>query len=203
MILVLLFLFLIITIILITLILLMSDIKIKIIKLHISNSLGRFKTIFISKISIYLFKKLKIFETTIDDKKIKNIFKNQKLRWKNIQYNNIYNILKNNKTSIEELNIEGFLGLEDAAHTAYIIFFINTIISIILAHRIYRYDPNKYKYSITPLYINQNIVNLEINCIIGVKIVHIINIFYKLLKKGRVKENERTSNRRTYAYSNE
>ena len=183
---------------LITLILLMSNFKIKIANLHISNTSGKFYISFISKISIYIFNKFKIFEITIDDKKIKNIFKNQKFNLKNMQFNDTLNIIKKSKTNIETLNIEGYLGLEDAAYTAYVLSFINSIIPIILSGRI-----NKYKYNITPVYVNQNIVNLEINCIINIKIVHIINILFKLLKKGRVNNNEQPSNRRSYAYSHE
>ena len=203
MILVFLFLFFLIIITLITLILLMSNFKIKIVKLHISNTSGKFYIGFISKISIYIFNKFKKFEITIDDKKIKNIFKNQKISFKNMQFNDTLNIIKKSKTNIETFNIEGYLGVEDAAYTAYIISFINTIIPIFLSDKIYKYNYKKYKYNITPVYINQNIVNLGINCIISIKIVHIINILFKLLKKGRVKKYERSSNRRPYAYSHE
>ena len=104
---------------------------------------------------------------------------------------------------IEKLNIIGTLGLEDAAYTAYLVTFINTIISIIISKRMYHYSKRKYNYSIEPSYINQNVVNLELNCIISIKIVNIISIIFNTLKKGRVKKYERTSNRRTYAYSHE
>ena len=188
---------------LITFILLLSSIKVKIEKLHISNVTEKFNTIFISKVSILMFNKLKIFETKIDNKKVKKIFKNSKLDLKKIRYTNIINIIKNSKIYLENLNIEGYLGLENAVYTSYIISFINTMISIALSKRAYKYNPKRYKYIITPVYTNQNIVNLEINCIITIDIVHIINILIKLLKKGRVKKYERTSDRRTYAYSNE
>ena len=198
MVLVFLLLFLIIVITLITLILLMSNIKIKIEKIHISNKTGNFKIVFISKISFYIFNKFKLYERTVDNKKIKNAFRNQKFNLKNMQFNDTLNIIKKSKINIETLNIEGYLGLEDAAYTAYVLAFISSIIPIILSGRI-----NKYKYNITPVYVNQNIVNLEINCIINIKIVHIINILFKLLKKGRVNNNEQPSNRRSYAYSHE
>ena len=188
---------------LIMLILSMSSIKIKIEKLHISNVSQKLKIMFISKVSIFMFNKFKLFEIKIDKQKIRNIFKNKRLDIKKLRENDIIKIIKNYKIYMERLNIEGYLGLEDAAYTSYIISFINTIIPLALSKRIYKYNQKRYKYIITPVYTNQNIVNLEINCIISIKIVHIINILFKLLKKGRVKKYERTSNRRTYAYSHE
>ena len=188
---------------LIAFILVLSNIKIQIEKLHISNIPREPKIVFISKISIFLFNKFKIFEIKIDKQKIRNLFKNKKINVKKLRDNNIVKLMKNYKIDIEKLNIEGYFGLEDAAYTSYIISFINTVIPIFLSKRIYKYNQKECKYVITPVYINQNIVNLEINCIISIKIVHIINILLKLLKKGRVKKYERTSNRRAYAYSNE
>ena len=63
--------------------------------------------------------------------------------------------------------------------------------------------PANKKYIITPLYFNQNIVNIEISGIFEIKMIHIINIIYILNKKEGVKKNERTSNRRSYDYSYE
>ena len=157
----------------------------------------------VSKISIYIFHKFKFYERKIDNKRFKNVITNKKFNIKNLQYIDTLEIINNSEIFIEELNILGVLGLEDAAYTAYLITFINTVISIIILKKICYYSSKKYNYNIKPLYINQNIVNLELNCIISIKIVNIISIIFSILKKGRVKNNERTSNRGTYAYSNE
>lgn len=53
-----------------------------------------------------------------------------------------------------------------------------------------------------PMYRFGNSINLSLNCIINVKMVHIIYVIYILLKKGMIK-NERTSNRGAYDYSYE
>ena len=93
------------------------------------------------------------------------------------------------------------MGTQNAAFTAMIVSFINIITSILVSN-----NKNKkinYFLKIDPIYQNQNIVNLQFNCIISLKIVNIINIIYILKKKGRVDKNERTSNRRSYAYSYE
>ena len=61
-----------------------------------------------------------------------------------------------------------------------------------------------YNYTIEPIYQNKNIYKIQFNCIIQVKMVHIINVIYIFLKKGRSDLNERTtSNRRSYGYSYE
>ena len=61
-----------------------------------------------------------------------------------------------------------------------------------------------YIYNIKPIYNNKNLYKINLNCIIEIKMVHIINIIYMLLKKGRKKnECSTTSNRKPYAYSYE
>ena len=203
MILVFLVLILIVIIALLVFILSMSNIKIKIEKLQISNISGKFKALFISKIGIFVFNKFKIFEIKIDDKKVKDIFKNRKLNIKKLKYNDTVRLIKNYEVYLEKLNIDGYLGLEDAAYTAYSVSLINIIIGFFLASKIYSNNKSNYRYNINPLYLNQNLVNIEINCIISIKIVNIISMILSVLKKGRVSKNERTSNRRAYAYSNE
>lgn len=63
-------------------------------------------------------------------------------------------------------------------------------------------DPNKTEFRIIPLYNFGNSIKFNLNCIISVKIVHIIYVIYILLKTRR-RKNERTSNRRSYDYSYE
>ncbi len=188
---------------LIILILAISNLKIKIEKLHISNTLGNFKVEFTSKFSIDVFNKFKVFEKLIDEEKIRNIFKNQKFDMKKIRYNDTFKIIKSHEIYFESFCINGHLGLEDAAFTSYVYAFLSSIFPVIIPKKINSYNKKKYKYDIAPVYINQNIVNLKINCIISIKIVNIINIFFNSLKKGRVNNNEQPSNRRSYAYSHE
>lgn len=61
-----------------------------------------------------------------------------------------------------------------------------------------------YKYQITPIFQNKNLYKINLNCIIQLKMVHIINVIYIFSKKGRSDKNERTaSNRKSYGYSYE
>ena len=62
-------------------------------------------------------------------------------------------------------------------------------------------DPIK-KYDIEFLNINENKININLNCIISIKMVNIINMLHYLKKKGG-KYNGKSSDRRSYAYSNE
>ncbi len=55
-----------------------------------------------------------------------------------------------------------------------------------------------------PIYEDKNRIKLILNCIIQVKLVHIISIIYYVVKKRKEKRKyERASNRRSYDYSYE
>ena len=196
---------LIIILLLLTFIFLISSVKIEISKLHISNLSNTLQISFFSKIGIYLFNKIKLIEIKIDDNKIKKLYKSGKISFRDIKNNKQINLenLKLIKINVERLKLIGNIGLENAAYTAYLTTIINSIIPVIMLNNAKNYKEENYIYEVKPLYISQNLVNLELNCIISIKIVNIINIILILLKKGSVRENERTSNRRSYAYSNE
>ena len=143
-------------------------------------------------------KKLKIFSnmrTFADIKKI--ILENKKeiLSKENIKY------IKQLK--IKQLKSRIKISTTDCIITSYITAILASLISIILAKNISKYDKSKYHYKITPIYENKAIFKIKLNCIINVKMVHIINTIYVILKKRRDDENEGTSNRSTYVWSNE
>ena len=99
------------------------------------------------------------------------------------------------------------IGFEDVFLTTYAVPFISTLISFVLKLTTKNVNlqnkKREYYYKIEPIY-NENIINLRLNCIINVKIVHIINIIYIfLIKKGRSDKYERTSYRRSYGYGHE
>lgn len=189
-------------------ILMLSNIKVKITKLHIFYNKKKLDITFVSKLGLYLFNKVKLLQITIDDDKIRDLYKSGKIDVNKLKNNKELNklmlkLLKNIDFTVEELNLKGYIGTEDAAFTAIKAGIINIIISLVLMNKVKNYAKDKFSYGLETVYVNQNIVNLEFNCIISIKIVHIINIIYILSKKEGVKKNERTSNRRTYAYSHE
>ena len=83
-----------------------------------------------------------------------------------------------------------------------LIAFVSIIISNILKIKVKKINKNYY-YIISPIYTGENIFKLNLNCIISLKIVHIINIIYMIFKKGRSDRYVRTSNRRSYDYCHE
>ena len=111
-------------------------------------------------------------------------------------------IIKNIKIDILELKINLKFGTKDAFFTSMLIAFVSIIISNILKIKVKKINKNYY-YIISPIYTGENIFKLNLNCIISLKIVHIINIIYMIFKKGRSDKYVRTSNRRSYDYCHE
>ena len=110
-------------------------------------------------------------------------------------------ISKTIKILIEKFNLKIEVGTENAVVTAMIIPFISTLISFLLRNKVEKYKDQKY--NIKPVFLNKNMLNIEFSGIFQIKMIHIINIIYILNKKEGEDRNERTSNRRSYAYSYE
>ena len=87
--------------------------------------------------------------------------------------------------------------------TSIIVPIVSTVILFILHKKIKKFQNQVF--TINPIYINQNLVNIYISGIFEIKMSHIINIIYILNKERKkgVNKNERTSNRRSYGYSYE
>lgn len=111
--------------------------------------------------------------------------------------------LKGLKPKITNLDLNIKLCIEDVVITSYLIVAISVLISNLLPFLVEKENYNSCKYSVEPIYLNKNLYKISLNCIIEEKMVHIINILFKFLKKGRSDKDERTSNRRSYDYSNE
>ena len=108
------------------------------------------------------------------------------------------------KIKLEEFHFVLELGTKDVLITSAMIAFLSSVLGIAIARVIKKYQEEKYEYKMIPVYQNKNIINLNLNCIIQVKMVHIICIIFTLLRKRKEKQkHERTSNRRSYDYSYE
>ena len=107
-----------------------------------------------------------------DNIKIKDIQKKLKLKYENIK-----------------LNIE--IGEENAAITAVLTGVISSIVSVIIGK--YFSDIKQINWNVQPMY-NINILKLSLNCIISVKLIHIINTIFMMRKEGD--KDARTSNRK-------
>ncbi len=105
---------------------------------------------------------------------------------------------------IKKINLNIKISALNAMLTALVTAIISTFLSIIIANRKENNNITNYKYKIIPIYSNKAEISINLNCIINVKMVHIIHIVYMLYKKKRSVENdERTSNRRSYVCSND
>lgn len=166
------------------------------------------------EIVIYTFNFIPILKFKITNKKIKDALNNEKIKKMiNNQKTNIIENrkdidvkaikkIKNIKIEIDTIDLNISLGTEDAAMTAFIIPVISTFIALFLSHRIKKYN-DKQGFLIKPIYINQNLINIEFSGIFKIKMIHIINTICILSKKKKGDKNERTSNRRSYDYGYE
>ena len=186
------------------LLLALSNIQIELKQLHISNNKGKLKFKVILNLSIILFNRLKIIKLSIDNKKIIKILKSGKINFTNVNISKeskkiIKNFLRSDAVIIENLNITGYFSTFNNVLSGIIFSISNALIPILISKKI----NGKYNNDVSFLNQNQNIINISINCIISIKTVNIINTLYLLKKKGGSDKYGKSSNRRSYAYSNE
>ena len=158
-----------------------------------------------------IFGKIPILKVTMTKLKLDKLILKFKGKIKNIEIELLSNTNQINKNfikamkkvnlMIKKINLNIELGTENAGFTAIIIPLLSTLISIIFRKKVENY--NRQFFRISPIYINQNLINIIVSGIFEIKMIHIINIIYVLSKKEGVKKNERTSNRRSYDYSYE
>ena len=188
-------------IILLVIIVLNSKLQIKIYNLDISTDRReKIKQDFEIYLEIITFNKIRIFKINAKKLQSKKINLNSVLEKarKYEQSTNKEEIIKNAIKSLKDLelkiikaNIQIELGTEDAAVTAILVGMISGLLGIML---------KKQKFEVLPIYQEKNIVNIKLNCIFRVNIIHYI---YKTILKGRDKNERKSSDRRTYAYSYE
>ena len=207
------------------LILCLSSLEIEVKQLLINSENQKHNKLenFIFYIRLKLFDKIIWFKIKIDKNKMKKI-ENSKLFKSKIfnklnEYEHIRDIiLKNRKEIFKKDNIKYIKGIDpkirqldlnmkictsDAIITSFGVAIFASIISIFLTNNIKNFESKKYRYVITPIYEQKPSIKIKLNCIISIKIVHIMNVIYMLIKKRSVEYDERTSNRRTYVCSND
>lgn len=152
------------------------------------------------KIYVYilLFGKIKFLKKNVRNMKMKNvkllkkdmdikIFKDKDLK---IDYKEL---IKNIQIEVKQIDLKVQIGIEDAALTAMSVGILASILGVIL---------KKPRYQIIPIYSNKNLLKVKLDGIFTIYLMHYIysQIFKK---KRRVNQNERTSNRKSYANSYE
>lgn len=141
-------------------------------------------------IKLYIFEKINYFKLDITKYKMEKrvIRKNiEKLKRKIEKDKNNFDMrqiskLKKMNIKIQKINLKVFLGTEDAAQNAIIVGAISSIIAIIMGVlsekkilAIGDGKENQINWKIIPLYQNRNLLNIDLNCIISFKLIHIIN----------------------------
>ncbi len=160
--------------------------------------------------SLYLGNKIKWIWFRLNDKKVRKMYSKmqlEKLDFKKFRKDFKVKDLKELpklQPKISYLNLDANLGVISPVTTSFLVATISSIISIALPYLATSLKKERYIYNIKPLYYNKNLYKINLNCIIEIKMVHIINIIFILIKKGRKKnEQSTTSNRKPYAYSYE
>ena len=167
-----------------------SKVEIEIVNLQINTQLPQNQKINKdSKVYVYLllFNHLKLLKKDINFKNIKlqnrdidiKLFKNKDFK---INYKEL---LKNIK--IKKINLILKVGTENAALTAILVGIVSSIIGMII---------KKPKYQIIPIYSGENLINIRLDGIFTIYLMHYI--YSLILNKKRRDKNERASNRKSY-----
>lgn len=161
------------------------------------------------EVKLYVLKFLRLLKINITKEKLEKLKLENKIKklekkliLKDVKFDvNVFDVLKKLKIIFEELNLKVEIGTENSALTSIIFGIISGIIPIMLRNQIKNIE--KQKIDIKPVYLNENLLNIELNCIFNIKMIHIIYVMYILNKKRRDEKYVRTSNRRSYGYSYE
>mgnify|MGYP004622509141 FL=1 len=190
--------------------LIFSSFKLIVTNLEINNSNNKIIPIYELKIAFYLLGKIKLFSFKINNKKTKKIleknFIKQKIenikikshekskKQKKFQIKILKQFIK--KLELESINLLIYVDTKNVILTSYFVGIISSIIPNILKENIKNFDGKYHIFKSTPLYKNQNYIYIKLNCIINIKIVHIMSM-YKLGNKYKGgKKYERSPYRR-------
>ena len=206
------FLFVLVALLIILLILVFSKIQIQLLNFELSSiNKIHVNPTYEGELKWYIFSKIPIIKIKLN----KNNIKKFKLKEKFIDFDikiweerkkfdkDFFKIIRKLKFYIKQLNLKIDIGTENAALTSIIVPIISSVIALFLRNKI-RTNEEQY-FMIQPIYKNQNYLNIELSGIFEMKMNHIINIIYLLIKKDKKGEDkyERASNRRSYDYSYE
>lgn len=187
-----------------------STLHIQIKNLSVSNMEPKNTNEYAIIFSLYLGNKIKWIWFRLNDKKVRKMYSKmqlEKLDFKKFRKDFKVKDLKELpklQPKISYLNLDANLGVISPVTTSFLVATIASIISIALPYLAKNLKKERYIYNIKPLYYNKNLYKINLNCIIEIKMVHIINIIFILIKKGKKKnEQSTTSNRKPYAYSYE
>lgn len=188
---------------------LFSNFKINLINLDI-NSKNKKKIKYKLNFEIYLFYFIKIIIFSCNEDNIKFFSKKfnykkiiERLRIDNILNNQIKNYfeLKNITVDLEKVDLNCKVGTGNTIITGYIVALLSIAISFFINKTVMKIDQKLHKFKVLPIYVDDLILELKLEGIISIKMIHILYVIKKQ-KLRRKNKNGRTSNRRSYVSSN-
>lgn len=185
-------------------VLLLSCVQLNVETLHIKKEQKtihvKLKIIF----SLLFLNRLPYFQITITHQKIRKWMQEKKidiqaLRKKNTKPLKYILYFKDLDFQIKDFKLTGYFETFEPILTSYLYTFLQALIPILFARNIV----GKYSNQLQMIHANENKVNIELRCIISLRLVNIINTIYEIKKKGGTKKNGKSSDRKSYAYSYE
>ena len=206
------FIFILISALSIVLLLIHSTLKVEITNLKFNSILNKkINEDYILVFTICILNKIPILKKKVTKQKSFKIKVKEKIEietlhvfMRSIEINKeLLDIIKKIKMKVEKIDFKLELGTQDSASTSFLVAVISGVVGNIFGIKLKK-TKNKH-FIINPIYINQNLINIEFSGIFKFKLYHIINTIYLLKKKEKkgVEKYERTSNRRSYGYSYE
>ena len=173
-----------------------ENLKIELPKNHERNINTKYKI----TIKLYILEKIKYLKLDITKDKIERQFmqKNiKKLKEKIEKDKNKFDIrllsnIKKINFKLKKIDLKINLGLEDAATNAIIVGIISSSIPVVMGIlnnnniiEINAKKGNQIYWKIMPIYQNRNLLNIDLNCIISFKLIHII---YIIIRQERIRK---------------
>lgn len=187
------------------LLIIFSSIKLNVKRARISNfdkgiKKRKIEKDFLIYIELHLFGKIKVARIRLKEELFQNLKRQAEKEdisrdVKKLKEINIKEIIKKLKIKTEELNLEAQIGIEDVILTSSVV----TIISVALGIALRNLNHDKLYYNVMPVYQFGNIINVKFDCIVSVKVIHIIKVGYMLLKEKKI--NKDKVQRALYNYS--
>ena len=180
---------------------LISELKLEIKNLNISSLKPKLiQDGYLFTIGLYI-KKVPLIRFKFNREKIENLKLKEKLKNVDVQKQmkqmehkkEKFQRIKFFKINLEEINLNITLDTIDPILTSYVTALISGIIGVLFGIFIREYDEEKQKFLVEPVYINKNLINLSLSCIISVKIWNIIkeilnhrNLYFDSSKNTKV-----------------
>lgn len=161
-----------------------STLHIQIKNLSISNMQTKNNTKYAIIFSIYFANKIKYFWFNLNSKRAKKIYSKVQLEKIDLKkFKKVFKLsdlkeLTKLHLKISDLNLDMNIGTKSPLVTSFLVVTISNAISLLLPHLVNNLKDNRYFYNIKPLYYNKELYKINLDCIIEIKMVHIINVIY-------------------------